>query len=241
MTTSPPLHIVVPARHEQDNLERLHAQVRTLTGMPARLIVVLDADDDVTLPVARRIAAADPGVRVVENAWGRGGRAAVLTGFDQVAAGPVLVAMADLSDDLALVPQMYRLYLDGAHVVCPSRWMRGGRQLGGPAVKRALSRAAGVTLSRLRGLPTHDATNNFRLYDKALLDRLDLAPEGGFELALEITVKAFLGGARIAELPTTWRARTAGRSKFRTWRWLPRYLRWYLWALVHRRRPAAAR
>jgi len=31
----------------------------------------------------------------------------------------------------------------------------------------------------------------------------------------------------VAEVPTTWRDRTAGQSRFRLWKWLPRYLRWY--------------
>ncbi|MEV5826905.1 glycosyltransferase [Spirillospora sp. NPDC052242] len=233
---NPPLHIVVPVRNEQDNVERFYRQVRAEVRLPRRLIVVYDADERATLPPLRAIAAADPTVRLVENAWGRGGRGAVRTGFAQVDEGPVLVAMADLSDDLSLVPEMYRRYLAGADIVCPSRWAPGGRQVGGPVVKRLLSRTAGVSLHRLRGVPTRDVTNNFRLYDKALLDRLDLDEKGGFALAMEITVRAFMDGARITELPTTWRTRTAGRSKFRMWHWLPAYLKWYLWALSHRRR-----
>jgi len=34
-------------------------------------------------------------------------------------------------------------------------------------------------------------------------------------------------GMRVAEVPTTWRDRTAGQSRFQLWQWLPRYLRWY--------------
>jgi hypothetical protein len=32
---------------------------------------------------------------------------------------------------------------------------------------------------------------------------------------------------RVAEVPTTWNDRTAGESRFRLWKWLPRYLHWY--------------
>jgi hypothetical protein len=53
----------------------------------------------------------------------------------------------------------------------------------------------------------------------------------GFEISLEITVKGWLHGWRIAEIPACWTDRVAGRSKFRLWRWLPRYLRWYLYAM----------
>ena len=50
---------------------------------------------------------------------------------------------------------------------------------------------------------------------------------GGFELGIELTVKAHLLGLRVDEVPTTWRDRTAGTSRFRLWAWLPQYLRWY--------------
>jgi len=49
----------------------------------------------------------------------------------------------------------------------------------------------------------------------------------GFELALELTVKATLAGRYVAEVPTTWRDRTAGQSNFKLRKWLPHYLHWY--------------
>ncbi|MGH7863221.1 MAG: glycosyltransferase family 2 protein, partial [Candidatus Dormibacteraceae bacterium] len=60
--------------------------------------------------------------------------------------------------------------------------------------------------------------------------------EAGFELALELTVKAHLGGMTIVEVPTTWRDRTAGESRFQTRKWLPHYLRWYRIGILHRLR-----
>jgi dolichol-phosphate mannosyltransferase len=53
----------------------------------------------------------------------------------------------------------------------------------------------------------------------------------GFELALELTVKATIDGRVVAELPTTWSDRTTGTSNFRLRQWLRHYLRWYLLAL----------
>ena len=56
----------------------------------------------------------------------------------------------------------------------------------------------------------------------------------GFELALELTVKATLAHRRVAEVPTTWRDRTAGHSNFKMRKWLPHYLHWYRVAFVGR-------
>ena len=65
----------------------------------------------------------------------------------------------------------------------------------------------------------------------------------GEKIALERTVKATLARRRLAEVPTTWRDRTAGQSNFKLRAWLPEYLRWYRYAYVHRlrRRPAFLR
>jgi len=65
------------------------------------------------------------------------------------------------------------------------------------------------------------------MYRRSMLQRLQLESQHGFEISLEITVRAFLTGYRIREIPTTWRDRVRGRSKFRLARWLPRYLPWY--------------
>jgi hypothetical protein len=90
-----------------------------------------------------------------------------------------------------------------------------------------MSRAAGLSLHWLGGVPIHDATSNFRMYSKRLLDQVTIESSGGFELGIELTVKAYLLGLPLAEVPTTWRDRTAGQSRFQLWNWLPRYLHWY--------------
>ncbi|HYD40947.1 MAG TPA: hypothetical protein VEB43_08950, partial [Anaeromyxobacter sp.] len=78
------------------------------------------------------------------------------------------------------------------------------------------------------GFPVSDATNGFRLYDAELVRSLRLGSAGGFEVAFEITLEAWRRGLRIAEVPSVWRARDAGKSRFRLVRWLPRYA--WLWA-----------
>lgn len=122
---------------------------------------------------------------------------------------------------------MLALAESGADVVAASRYMRGGRQVGGPLLKGLLSRTAGLTLQWFGRVGTHDATNNFKLYSRRYLETVTIESEGGFELALELTVKAALSGRVVREVPATWRDRTAGESRFRLRAWLPRYLHWY--------------
>lgn len=231
----PSLSVVIPAYNEGENivplLERLDREVHT---SPLEVLIVYDFAEDTTVPVVERLRPVYPNVRLVLNRYGRGALNALRTGLLDARAPYVLVTMADLSDDLRDVEAMYQLARGGADVVAGSRYMRGGGQHGGPLVKRTLSRAAGLSLHYLGGVATHDPTNNFKLYSQRLLRAVEIESTGGFELALELTVKAHLAGFRIAEVPTHWSDRTAGQSRFQLRRWLPHYLRWYRKAMVSR-------
>jgi glycosyltransferase involved in cell wall biosynthesis len=225
---TPALSVVIPVYNEGENVApTLRALIAQSHVRPLEVLVVYDFDEDTTVPVVERLQVELPELRLHKNTLGRGVLAAMKSGL-RAARGPyVLITMGDGSDNPADVDPMYRLAREGADVVAGSRYMRGGRQMGGPLLKRTMSRTAGLSLHWLGGLPIHDATSNFRLYSKGLLNQVTIESRGGFELGLELTVKAYRLGLRIAEVPTTWRDRTAGRSRFRLWVWLPRYLHWY--------------
>jgi len=224
------LSLIVPVYNEADNFPALVRDVERHVSPPFTLYTVYDFDADTTVPVARDLATTRPWLRLIRN-QGKGVVGALRTGFRVVGSGPALVVMADLSDDLTGVPRMLSLYRSGAQVVCPSRYSPGGRQLGGPWLKKTISRLAGISLNVFVRFPTRDATNNFRLYDASLVNEMGIESVGGFELALELTAKAFRRGERIAEVPTTWRDRVAGVSRFQFRKWLPRYAYWYGYAL----------
>jgi dolichol-phosphate mannosyltransferase len=177
--------------------------------------------------VIARLAAEIPGLRGLRNDLGRGVLNAMKAGIVGTSSPFVLISMADGSDEPHVVDSMVALGRDGADVVSASRYMHGGRQVGGPPLKRLLSRVAGLTLHWFAGVPTHDPTNNFKLYSRRFLDSITIDSSAGFELALELTVKATMAGRRVAEVPTTWRDRTAGTSNFKLRKWLPNYLHWY--------------
>jgi dolichol-phosphate mannosyltransferase len=226
----PKLSIVVPVYNEAENFPTLREALSAIRA-PFDVYVVYDFDEDTTVPVVQRaIQEGDSRFHLVKNSIGRGVIGALRTGFQCVTEGPVLVVMGDISDDLNVVEQMLALYAKGFDLVAASRYIPGGALIGGPFLKRNFSRWAGRSLHFLRGIPTSDATNAFKLYDACMLRAITLESRGGFELSLEITVKAFLAGYRITELPTVWRDRTAGESRFRLWHWLPRYLHWYFYA-----------
>jgi len=235
------LAIVLPVYNEGEAVEPVLRALSRAVATPHELVVVYDFDEDSTVPVVARLATELPGLRGLRNDLGRGVLNAMKAGIAGTHAPYVLISMADGSDEPHVVDPMVALARGGADVVAASRYMRGGSQFGGPLLKRLMSRTAGLTLHWFAGVPTHDPTNNFKLYRRDFLDAVTIESRAGFELALELTVKATLLRRRVAEVPTTWRDRTAGRSNFKLRKWLPHYLHWYRVAFMGRLRRLAGR
>lgn len=228
-----PLSIVIPIYNEPENIVATLSALEQAVPPEKEILLVYDREEDTTLPVLQRLRAAGQQLTPVRNRYGAGVGNALRTGLEQATGEAVVVVMADGADDLPKISDMMRLVEQGYDVVCGSRYMRGGRQLGGPWLKKLLSRTAGVSLRFLTGFPTHDVTNSFKAYRRRVLADLTLTPAGGFAASMELTVKAHAQGFRLTEIPVTWRERVAGQSRFRFWAWLPHYLRWYFYALLH--------
>ncbi len=227
-TPTPALTVVVPVYNEGENaVPTLRGLVEKTHTRPLEVLVVHDFDEDTTVAVVKRLQSELPELHLHRNDLGRGVLNALKSGLAAARAPYVLVTMGDGSDNPGDMDAMYALAEAGADVVAGSRYMKGGHQVGGPLLKRTMSRVAGLSLHWLGGLPIHDATSNYRLYSKRLLQKVTIESTGGFELGLELTVKAYVLGMRVAEVPTTWSDRTAGESRFKLWKWLPRYLHWY--------------
>ena len=236
------LSVVMPVFKEGEAVEPVLRALDAAITSTHEILVVYDFDEDPTVPVIERLAAELHTVRGLRNDLGRGVLNAMKAGIAASAGEFVLITMSDGSDEPDVVDPMVALARDGADVVSASRYMRGGHQVGGPLLKRLMSRAAGLSLHWFAGVATHDPTNNFKLYARRYLDSIEIESTAGFELALELTVKATLAGRRVAEVPTTWRDRTAGQSNFKLRKWLPHYLHWYTVAFrgrwLQRGRPA---
>ncbi len=228
------LSMVMPVFKEGEAIEPVIRALTNGVATPHEILVVYDFDEDPTVPVIARLSAELPAVRGLRNDFGRGVLNAMKAGITAAQGDYILITMSDGSDEPHIVDDMVARARAGADVVAASRYMRGGHQIGGPRLKRLMSRTAGLTLHWFAGVPTHDPTNNFKLYSRRFLDTVTVDSTAGFELALELTVKATLEGRRVDEVPTTWRDRTAGQSNFKLRKWLPHYLDWYRRAFVGR-------
>jgi len=229
------LSIIIPVYFEDENILSELREIKEKVKTSYEIIVVYDLDNDPTVNVVKNYVkkTGPKNIFLKKNNVGskRGVINAVKTGILFVKTNIIVVSMADLSDDIGKIDLMYRLIEKGNDIVCASRYMKGGSQIGGPYFKGLFSRLAGTSLFYL-GLPTHDPTNAFKMYKKSVFDGIKIESDGGFEYNLEVVVKAHKKGLKISEVPATWRDRAVGKSKFKLLKWLPKYLKWYWYMLI---------
>ena len=173
-------------------------------------------------------------LRGLKNIYGRGVINAVKTGFKKFTGEAVVVMPADLADDPETINRMFKKFLQGYDIVCATRYAKGGRKIGGGFLKTALSRTAGIMTPLLLGIQTTDIANGFKMYRRKVIESMKIESTGGWEYSTEMVIKAHRAGFKIGEVPTIWRDRTSGKSKFKLLKWLPKYIRWYLWGILLR-------
>ena len=93
-----------------------------------------------------------------------------------------------------------------------------------PLYRIALGRAYHLLVSTLFALPVRDVDCDFRLFRRALLERVQLTSVSG-TIALELVFKFQRCGARFAEVPVHHFHRVYGRSQFFNPRWVGRTIR----------------
>ncbi len=192
--------------------------------------MVVDSADDTSLPYVEKYARQDPRARSLLNTLGPGPAQAIRFGIGHALADVVVVTMADGSDDPRQIDQLVRLIERGVVVAAASRYSRGGQQVGGPFLKGFLSRLAGLSLALLARVGTRDATNSFKAYDMDFIRSVGIDSDAGFEIGIELVAKARRARLKVAELPTIWLERDQGMSNFKLASWIPRYVRWWLFA-----------
>lgn len=224
------LGIIIPVYNEAENIGPTISAIEEQVTTPHSIYIVYDFDDDNTLPVAKGFQTKGTDVRFLKN-QSPGVLSAIKTGLSLAKEEYLLVTMADLSDDYSVVDRMTDLGREGFDVVCGSRYTSGGKQIGGPLLKKTLSRFAGLTLRYIARIPTRDVTNSFKLYRKRMLGSLALESDGGFEIGMEIVVRGHFEGYRITETPCLWQDRQEGVSRFKIMKWMPKYLKWYFFAV----------
>lgn len=233
------LSIIIPARKEEENIIQTLTKIERSVTIPHTVIVVNDFSDptDTTAEVVKKFGHTHKHIRLIvhkPDVDGGGFARALAHGVADVKEGCVVFVMADDCDEYATINTMYHCIEGGYDVVCGSRYIKGGKHGGGPLVQGFFSYLVNHTLAPLLGIPTMDITNSFKMYRKVCVDGVMQPASGGVEFSMALLLRAFFSGARITEVPTHWRGREKGVSKFKLIERTPRYIKIYLWALARK-------
>ena len=208
--------VVVPTYNEVENLEAVLDRLREAVP-EAHALVVDDGSPDGTGELAEKIAAGDDRVHVLHRPGKAGLGQAYVAGFrwGREHGYDVLVEMdADGSHAPEELPRLLTALVD-ADLVLGSRYVPGGGVVDWPAHRLLLSRGGNRYTRWALRLPLADATGGFRAVRGALLDRLpfdDVASQG-YCFQVDWAWRAWREGARVTEVPITFRERVRGRSK----------------------------
>ena len=210
--------VVLPTYDERENVEGITAAI--LAALPgAALLIVDDGSPDGTGDIAERLAAADPRIRVTHRPAKQGLGRAYLDGFATAlsSGAEVVVQMdADWSHDPGVLPALIAPITHGeADLVIGSRYVRGGGVTDWGMFRRLISRGGSTFARIVLGLAPHDLTGGFKAWRSTTLDAVpfDGVRAGGYVFQIEMTYRASRLGARVVEVPITFRDRRAGQSK----------------------------
>jgi dolichol-phosphate mannosyltransferase len=123
---------------------------------------------------------------------------------------------ADWSHDPAALAGLLAPIVDGSSdLVIGSRYTPGGGVVDWGLARRLISRGGSLFARIVLRLPAHDLTGGFKAWRASTLAAIDFdgIHAGGYVFQIEMTYRASRTGARIAEVPITFRDRRVGQSK----------------------------
>jgi len=210
--------VVLPTYNEADNLAPIASAV--LEALPSAVLLVVDDNSpDGTGRAADELAIEQPRIRVRHRAAKQGLGRAYLDGFGVALSGgaEVVVQMdADWSHDPRVLPALIGPIVEGrADLAIGSRYVRGGGVVDWGIARRAISRGGSLFARTVLGLEPHDLTGGFKAWRGSTLSAIpfDGVHAGGYVFQIEMTFRASRMGARVVEIPITFRDRAIGQSK----------------------------
>lgn len=211
------LSVIIPAHNEETSIaqtvESLIAVLKA-NAIEYEIVIVNDNSTDGTVIVLEGLASRFERIKVVANEGPKGFGRAIRRGLDCFCADTVVIYMGDGSDDPADVVQYYRKILEGYDCVFGSRFIKGSKVSGYPAIKYILNRLGNQFIKLLFFIKYNDVSNAFKAYKKEVIYAIQPLVSQYFNITVEMPLKAIIRGFSYTVIPISWNGRKSGVSKY---------------------------
>ena len=163
------ISIITPCFNEAENVEELYGRVRAVIASLGKYryehIFIDNSSTDGTVAVLKRLAAADPNVKVIVNARNVGHIRSPMHAFHQTRGDAVIGLVADLQDPPEMIADMVREWENGYSMVLGIKRSSAENPLIFWLRKRYYR-----LVSRLSSIETFENFTGFGLYDRRVVD-----------------------------------------------------------------------
>ncbi len=222
--------ILIPVFNENETIIKTLKNIISTVKYNYNIFICYDYDEDPTLKIIKENFSNNSKIIFVKN-FSKGFNSALISGFRHSKANAVIFYMADDHINHNTINLCYEKFKEGYQLICPSRFVKGGKMIGNPLLKSLLTRLASFFLFYFTSFPIKDSTNSFRLFPRDLLDKIEIESDKGFTLSLELTAKAHRLKYKIIEIPVMWIEREKGKSRFRLFSFIMPYTKWLFYII----------
>ncbi len=207
----PRVVVVIPTYDERENVAKMAAALPD----DVEILFVDDNSPDGTGEVIEELMKTNPCVHCLHREKKEGLGRAYVAGFQkalEMGAERIVQMDCDFSHDPTDVK---RLVAEDADLVIGSRYVKGGGTPGWPLKRRLISRAGGIFIRVVTGMPLRDPTGGFKCWKASALRAIDFTTveSAGYSFQLEMNHRTWKKGLSIREIPISFTDRVAGYSK----------------------------
>ena len=137
----------------------------------------------------------------------------------------VLITMADASESPNDVYNLFATTKNGNYDFgFGSRFCKDAKILGYPKIKFFFNRVGNWLIRYITGINYNDFTNGFKCFSRSKLEQMQPLIAREFNLTVEMTIKAISISDNFCVIPTSWKERKKGKSKFKIYKQSMLYL-----------------
>lgn len=220
------LSLIIPFKNENEYVKTVIGTVhRYLTKKKVDFeIIAVDDSNDGTWEILKSLEKKYSDFRAVRGWKPPGYGKAIRKGFG-LARGKIVVPFnGDMCDSLDDVMKYVKIINSGYDMVFGSRYVPGAKVENYPRFKKIFSVLTNAFIMVMFRVNCSDITQSFKAYRKEVVDSIKPVSDG-YEISLEIALRAIKKGYKYKTIPIGWVGRKSGVSKMNLRKSAPLYFK----------------